>query len=99
MTSRLEIPEAPLTAFCRANGIRRLALFGSVLREDFNAESDVDVLVEFEPGHAPGLLRLARMQAELSQIIGRPTDLRTPNELSRYFRSAVLAQAETRYVA
>lgn len=99
MTARLHVPDAALAAFCRANGIRKLSLFGSVLREDFDAESDVDVLVEFAPGHAPGLLRLARMQAELSQIIGRPADLRTPNELSPYFRDVVLEQADTRYVA
>lgn len=89
-----EIPE-----FCRRNHIRKLAFFGSVLRSDFTAESDVDVLVEFEPGHVPGFIRLARMERELTEIIGRKVDLRTPEDLSRYFRDEVLREAEVLYAA
>ena len=75
-----------------------LSLFGSVLREDFRPDSDVDVLVEFEDGHAPGLLGIARMERELSEILGgRKIDLRTPEDLSRYFRQDVLAAAEVQY--
>jgi predicted nucleotidyltransferase len=76
----------------------RPALFGSVLRDDFTPESDVDVLVEFEPGFVPGL-RFFSMEEELSTILGRKVDLNTPGFLSRYFRDRVLAEAETQYVA
>jgi predicted nucleotidyltransferase len=87
-----------IAAFCHRHHIRKLALFGSVLRADFRPDSDVDVLVEFEPGHTPGFLRLATMELELSQILaGRKADVRTPEDLSRYFRSDVLASAETIY--
>jgi len=87
-----------IAAFCRRHHIRKLALFGSVLRADFRPDSDVDVLVEFEPGHTPGFLRLATMELELSQILaGRKADVRTPEDLSRYFRDDVLASAETIY--
>ncbi len=85
--------------FCRRNHIRRLALFGSVLRADFSGESDVDVLVEFEPGHPVGLIRLAAMELELSEIVGRKVDLRTPADLSRYFRQDVLESAQVQYEA
>jgi len=75
-----------------------LALFGSALREDFSEESDIDVLVEFEPGHTPGLLGMARLERELSHILGgRKVDLRTPEDLSRYFRDEVLREAEVQY--
>jgi predicted nucleotidyltransferase len=87
-----------IAAFCYRHHIRKLALFGSVLRADFRPDSDVDVLVEFEPGHTPGFLRLATMELELSQILaGRKADVRMPEDLSRYFRSDVLASAETIY--
>ena len=82
--------------FCRRNHIRRLAFFGSVLRDDFSPNSDVDVLVEFEPGHTPGL-SFFRMEEELSQILGRKVDLNTPQSLSRYFRQSVLDEAEVQY--
>lgn len=85
--------------FCRRHHIRKLSLFGSVLRNDFRPDSDVDVLVEFEPGASVGFLRLAAMELEFSQIIGRRVDLRTPPELSRYFRDEVLREAEVQYVA
>ncbi|MGH2350687.1 MAG: nucleotidyltransferase family protein [Chloroflexota bacterium] len=77
--------------------MRKLALFGSVLRDDFRPDSDVDVLVEFESGHPVGLVRLARMELELSALVGRRVDLRTPADLSRYFRQAVLDSAEVPY--
>ena len=98
MAARIAIDRERVAAFCRRHHIRRLALFGSVLRDDFTAESDVDVLVEFEPGHVPGLAFFA-MQDELSAILGRKVDLNTPGFLSRYFRDEVLAEAETQYGA
>ena len=70
-----------------------------MLRDDFGPESDVDVLVEFEPGEEPGLIALAGMEAELSEMLGRQTDLRTPEDLSPYFRDRVLAKAESHYAA
>lgn len=93
------IPRAQLTEFCRRNHIRKLALFGSVLREDFGPESDIDVLVEFEPGHVPGL-RFIRLQDELSTLFGgRPVDLVTPKFLNHRIRDEVLKSAEVQYVA
>lgn len=74
-----------------------MSLFGSVLREDFGPDSDLDVLVEFEPGQPVGFIRLAGMEIELSDIIGRKVDLRTPGDLSRYFRQEVLDSAEVQY--
>ena len=99
INSRLNISDSKLSDFCRRNHIRKLAFFGSVLREDFRPESDVDVLVEFESGHVPGFIRLARMERELSELIGRKVDLRTPEDLSRYFRDQVVAEAEVLYAA
>jgi uncharacterized protein len=96
--ARIEIPQAEIEAFCRKHHIRRLALFGSVLCDDFTDESDIDVLVEFKPGYTPGLAFFS-MQRELSEILGRQVDLNTPGFLSPYFRDEVLAEAENRYVA
>lgn len=96
--ARIEIPREEIADFCRRHHIRWLALFGSVLRDDFTASSDVDVLVEFEPGARLGF-GIIRAQDELSQILGRRVDLRTPRELSKYFRDEVLAEAEDLYVA
>jgi uncharacterized protein len=96
--SRIAIDRERLAGFCRRNHIRRLALFGSVLRDDFGPDSDVDVLVEFEPGHVPGL-RFFALERELSEILGRRVDLNTPSFLSPYFRGQVLAEAEVQYVA
>ena len=99
--SSFSIPHSSLRkieAFCRANGIRRLALFGSVLRDDFRPDSDVDVLVEFQPGVRVGLAFI-RMQDELSAILGPKVDLNTPGTVSKYFRDEVLHEAETLYVA
>lgn len=85
-------------AICRCHHVWRLALCGSVLREDSSSVSDVDVLVEFEPSHVPGLAFFC-MEAELSALLGRKVDLNTPGFLSRYFRDQVLAEAESQYVA
>lgn len=92
----MDIPKAKVAEFCRRNHIRKLALFGSVLREDFRADSDVDVLVEFDQGHVPGL-RFFALQRELSELLGRTVDLNTPAFLSRYFRDEVLAHSEIVY--
>ena len=97
MTSKLSVDHARLAEFCRHNGVRRLAVFGSALRDDFGPSSDVDVLVEFESGRIPGL-RFFEMQDELSRLFSRVVDLHTPASLSRYFRSQVLAEAEDQYV-
>jgi predicted nucleotidyltransferase len=91
---------AALAAACRRNCIRRLSLFGSTLKGTNRPDSDVDLLVEFEPGKEPGLLALAGIEAELSALAGgRPVDLRTPSDLSRYFRDDVVRTAEVQYAA
>ena len=92
----ISLDQSRIAEFCRARHIRRLSLFGSVLREDFGPDSDVDVLVEFEPGHVPGL-DFFTMEMELSEILGREVDLNTPGFLSPYFREEVLAEAEVQY--
>jgi predicted nucleotidyltransferase len=99
MTARIGIPKGLLDDFCRRRRIRKLSLFGSVLREDFGPQSDVDVLVEFDPDAVVGYFELADMEMELSELLGRKADIRTPSELSRYFRHEVLASAETQYVS
>ncbi len=96
MNSKVAIPKDELAACRRRRHIRRLALFGSVLRDDFAPDSDVDVLVEFEPGHTPGF-EFFSMQEELSRIMGRNVDLNTPEFLSRYFRDRVIEEAEPLY--
>jgi hypothetical protein len=93
----IEIPRDKLAEFCRQNHIQKLALFGSILRNDFRPESDVDMLVEFEPGHHIGLITLAGLEIELSKLLGRKVDLRTPAELSRYFREEVVQTAVVQY--
>lgn len=95
---RIDVPRERVVDFCRRHHIRRLALFGSVLRDDFTPQSDVDVLVEFEPGKTPGLAFFG-MQDELSEMLGRRVDLNTANDLSKYFRDEVLREAEPVYVA
>ena len=97
--SRIQIPVDTIERFCKEHHIRRLWIFGSALRDDFGPESDVDLLVDFEPGCSVGLLRLAAMELELSELLGRRVDLRTPAELSRYFRDEVLRAAEVQYAA
>ena len=94
----IHIPKERIAEFCRRNSIRRLALFGSVLRDDFGPDSDVDVLVEFEPGTRVGL-HFFGLEIELSEILGRKVDLNTPGFLSDYFREQVLAEAEVQYDA
>jgi len=98
MSVKIEISSGEIAAFCRRNHIRKLAFFGSVLRDDFTPESDVDVLVEFEPGRVPGLAFFA-MQRELSEILGQEVDLNTVGDLSPYFRNEVLTEAEVLYDA
>ena len=94
----IQIPRERIEAFCRAHGIRRLALFGSLLRDDFRPESDIDVLIEFQPGVRVGLAFI-RLQDELSEILGHKVDLNTLGSISRYFRDEVLDEAEELYVA
>jgi predicted nucleotidyltransferase len=94
----INVPREILRQFCVNNHIRRLSLFGSVLREDFGQESDIDVLVEFENENTPGLFGISRMERELSSIMGgRKVDLRTPQDLSKYFRKHVMSTAEVQY--
>jgi uncharacterized protein len=97
-TFPIEIPKEEIAEFCQRHHIRKLSLFGSVLRDDFRPESDLDFLVEFEPGKTPGFFKLAGMEIELSEMFnGRKIDLRTPNELSIYFRDRVIAEAVVQY--
>ena len=98
MSPRISVDRQRIAAFCRRHHIRRLALFGSVLREDFCADSDVDVLVEFDPGHVPGFA-FFELQEELGELLGRTVDLHTAASLSRYFRDDVLNEAQDQYVA
>jgi predicted nucleotidyltransferase len=96
--AHIEIPEARIGELCRRNGIRRLSLFGSVLTDRFSDTSDIDVLVEFAPGARIGFFRLADIEEELSQLLGgRKVDLRTPMDLSRYFRDEVVRDAQVVY--
>lgn len=100
MHPSLNIDEATLAALCRAHQIGRLALFGSQLKGTAGPESDIDLLVEFEPGARTTLLDMAQIEIELSQMLGgRKVDLRTPQDLSRFFRDEVVRTAEVQYVA
>ena len=98
MSSHLSIDRAAVSEFCERHHIARLALFGSVIRDDFRPESDIDVLVEFQPGIRVGLAFIW-MQDELSAVLGRTVDLHTPASLSKYFRDQILREAEPLYVA
>jgi predicted nucleotidyltransferase len=93
------VPKDMLEAFCKRNHIIKLSLFGSALRDEMTPDSDIDILVEFDKNHVPGLMDLAGMEIELAGIIGREVDLRTPDELSRYFRDEVLSKAKVEYAA
>ena len=94
----ITVPKARVAEFCQRNYIRALYLFGSVLGENFRPDSDIDVLVEFEPGHVPGFFSIFDMEQELSRIFaGRTIALRTPKDLSRYFREEILSTAELHY--
>ena len=95
----LNFPEPALAEFCRRHGVKRLSLFGSILTDDFSPDSDVDMLVEFEPGQTPGMVGFGGMILELSAMIGRRVDLRTPFDLSRHFRPLVLRQSRTLHAA
>ena len=95
----INFPEDQVAEFCRRHGVTRLSLYGSILRDDFRADSDVDVLVEFEPGRTPGMIGFGEMILELSSVVGRRVDLRTPFDLSRHFRPAVLREARTLHAA
>jgi predicted nucleotidyltransferase len=86
----INIPKDRIEEFCKRHHIRKLSLFGSVLRDDFTPESDLDILVEFDPAHIPGLIRLAGMEIELAEILGRKVDMRTAQDLSPYFREEVI---------
>lgn len=97
MKPHIQISKEEIAEFCKENQIRKFSLFGSVLRKDFNPQSDIDVLVEFKPGKRVGLLRMGRMVNELSILFKRPVDLRTPADLSRYFREEVVNSAEIQY--
>lgn len=96
--NKIEIPEDRLSDFCKRNHIHKLSFFGSFIRDDFKSSSDIDVLVEFEAGHVPGLAFFT-MQEELSEILGHKVDLNTPQFLSRYFRDKVIDEAQVLYVA
>ena len=97
--AQIHLDKQQIALFCRERHIRRLAIFGSALRSDFRPDSDIDLLVEFEPDHIPGLFGITRMERELSALCGgRKVDLRTPEDLSRYFRQRVLEEAEVQYV-
>jgi uncharacterized protein len=96
---RMPVDSDQIAEFCRRNRINRLAFFGSVLRDDFGPDSDVDVLIEFAPDAGVGFFAFARLQDELSAILGRPVDLCTAKGLSRYFRDQVVREAEASYVA
>jgi Predicted nucleotidyltransferases len=97
MNKQIVFPKDQIAEFCRRHHIRRLAVFGSALREDFGPESDIDFLVEFDSAFIPTLFDIAAMEKELSELLGRKVDLRTPEDLSRYFRDKVLAEAEVQY--
>ncbi len=98
MPARIDIPRERIAEFCRRHRVRRLALFGSVIRDDFTPRSDVDVLVEFEPGYAAGFV-FFQMRRELTAMLGREVDMHTAASLSPYFRQEVLDEAEEVYVA
>lgn len=95
--ARIDLPKEKIAEFCRKNHIRKLSVYGSFLHGDFGLDSDIDFLVEFDPEHIPGLITLAGMEIELSEILGRKVDLRTAQELSRHFRQEVVDSAEVQY--
>ncbi len=97
MNAKIKIDREKIAEFCLRNRIRKLSLFGSVLRDDFGPGSDVDVLAEFKPDAQFSLFRMVDMEIELSEMLGRKVDLRTPEELSKYFRDEVVQSAEVQY--
>lgn len=99
MESLLPADPDALRTFCQKHHIRQLSVFGSVLKGTAGPESDIDLLIDFEPGHIPGLLALASMELELSTMLGRKADVRTANDLSRHFRDEVVKTARVEYAA
>ena len=97
MSTRIAVPDATLKQWCHHHAVRRLAFFGSVLRDDFSAQSDVDVLVEFDPGSRVGLIALAGMEIGLSRILGRRAEIHTVKGLNPLYRDEVLSSAEVHY--
>ena len=96
--ARIELPQDKIASFCKKHHIRKLSLFGSIIRDDLGPDSDIDILVEFKPGNIPSFFHLFDMEEELSVILGgRKVDIRTPEDLSRYFRDRVLAEAVVQY--
>jgi len=99
MNKVISIQKEKVAEFCKRHHIQRLAIYGSALRSDFRPESDIDVLVDFAPGHTPGFFKLFEMEDELSTLFGgRKVDIRTPQDLSRYFRDKVIESAKVQYV-
>lgn len=94
---RIFIPKEKIEQFCQRNHILTMSLFGSVLTDQFHPKSDVDFLVVFDPGHIPTLFDVVEMEEELSTIIGRHADLKTPKGISRYFRNDVISKAQIIY--
>jgi len=92
-----KISKERLIEFCKRNHIRRLSIFGSAISGQLGPESDIDLLVEFEANHTPGLFSIVRMEMELAQTLGRKVDLRTPEDLSQYFRDEVIRDAKVQY--
>lgn len=99
MSVQIDIDAEALAGFCRRNGIRRLSFFGSVLRDDFGPDSDIDILVEFTPDAGVGLFEFVGLQRELGELLGRDVDLHTPASLSHFFRADVIDSAEVAYAA
>lgn len=97
--SNIDIPKEKIAEFCKKHHIRKMSLFGSALRDDFTPESDLDILVEFEPGTRVGMIRLAGLEIELGEMLQRKVDLNTPGFLSKYYRDKVLAEAAVHYDA
>ena len=93
----ISLDSEEIREFCEANSIVKLSLFGSILTDRFRPDSDVDILIEFKPGRTPGFLTMASLEQALSKMLGRTVDLRTPAELSRYFRDEVTTASEVQY--
>jgi predicted nucleotidyltransferase len=94
LEDRIDVEQGAISEFCRRNHIRKLSFFGSVLRDDFRPESDIDLLVEFDPDQVPGYFQLSAMERELSGLLGRKVDLRTPGEISDYILDRVLTSSQ-----
>jgi predicted nucleotidyltransferase len=92
-----KMPKKKLNEFCKRNHIRKLSIFGSAIRGELQADSDIDLLVEFDQDHTPGLFSIIKMEMELTEVLGRKVDLRTPEDLSQYFRNEVVQNAKVQY--